>query len=172
MSCYHKILLFALAIAMSLGSAAKAEPSLTGRILWVVDGDTLKVVTSSWDLITVRVYGVDCPESSQPYGWWARLHTAGAALGREARLEPVERDRYGRLVARVIVKGESLGELLVRDGYAWVYDRYCNRPSCDKLRSLETQARRKEKGLWAEPDPIPPWRWRRGERPDSGWRFW
>jgi endonuclease YncB( thermonuclease family) len=100
------------------------------------------------------------------------VHTAGVALGRKAGIEPVERDQYGRLVARVIVRGESLGELLVRDGYAWVYDRYCNRPSCRRLRRLEARAKEEERGLWAEPDPIPPWRWRRGERADSGWRFW
>ena len=171
MSILNRGLIAFLALLVSLTCASTAGASSV-RILWVVDGDTLKALSSDWSLVTIRVYGIDCPESSQPCGFWARMHTAIEALGRKARLEPVERDRYGRLVARVLLNKESLAGKLVQSGYAWVYDRYCNRPSCDKLRSLEAQARKKAKGLWGEPDPIPPWRWRRGARPDSGWRFW
>lgn len=50
---------------------------------------------------------------------------------------------------------------LVRRGHAWVYDRYADDP---RLPALEREARRHRRGLWRRSDPIPPWRWRDGER--------
>jgi hypothetical protein len=49
----------------------------------------------------------------------------------------------------------------VAQGFAWVYRRYSNDA---ELLELEAQAKEKGFGLWAEPNPIPPWEWRRGER--------
>jgi len=49
---------------------------------------------------------------------------------------------------------------LVAQGYAWLY-KYS-----DDAELLELEAKAKEKGLglWADPNPIPPWEWRRGGR--------
>ncbi len=39
-----------------------------------------------------------------------------------------------------------------------MYRRYTNDQS---LSDLEEEARVARRGLWADPDPIPPWEWRR-----------
>ena len=70
-------------------------------------------------------------------------------------------DRYGRIVGRVYVDGLDVNAVLVRGGYAWVYRKYSD--DAELLR-LEAEAKQKSLGLWADPNPIPPWDWRRGRR--------
>jgi hypothetical protein len=43
---------------------------------------------------------------------------------------------------------------------AWWYQRYA--PNHPTLARLETEARAAKVGLWLQPDPTPPWEWRRG----------
>jgi micrococcal nuclease len=50
---------------------------------------------------------------------------------------------------------------------AWVYDRYVIQAGADiqaSYRQAETEASEQERGLWSEPDPIPPWECRRDAR--------
>ena len=44
-------------------------------------------------------------------------------------------------------------------GYAWVYRKYSKDA---ELLELEAEAKREKRGLWADPNPIPPWEWQRG----------
>ncbi len=70
-------------------------------------------------------------------------------------------DRYGRIVGRVYVGGIDVNRELVAQGFAWVYRKYSNDA---ELLELEAQAKEKGLGLWADSNPIPPWKWRRGRR--------
>ncbi len=70
-------------------------------------------------------------------------------------------DRYGRIVGRVYVGDIDVNRELVAEGFAWVYRKYSN--DAELLR-LEAEAKQKGLGLWAKPNPIPPWEWRRGRR--------
>lgn len=72
------------------------------------------------------------------------------------------RDRYGRLVADVILPdGRVLNHELVRAGFAWWFRRYSTDTT---LRDLEAEARADKRGLWADPKPVPPWEWRAAKR--------
>jgi micrococcal nuclease len=69
-----------------------------------------------------------------------------------------DRDRYGRLVARVIVAGRDLSEEMVRAGLAWHYVQY----STDRhLAALEQQAKQQHSGLWADRMAVPPSQYRK-----------
>lgn len=146
--------------------------AVTAFVLWVTDGDSLTVMDRDFHLQRIRVYGIDCPESDQPFGFKARLQTVWEVWCRPVTLHPVEEDRYGRLVARVQRNDKDLSAVLVSSGLAWVYDRYCRKTVCQKWAEMERHARQNELGLWSESDPVPPWDWRQGERPDRGWRWW
>ena len=111
--------------------------------------------------IRVRLYGIDCPESSQDYGYQATQYTKSLALGKTVTVEKQDIDRYGRLVGIVYLPdGKILNELLVKNGYAWVYDKYCHLEICNYWKELENQAKNKHIGLWQNPNPIPPWEYR------------
>ncbi len=128
----------------------------------VVDGDTLKILVNRQE-IRVRLYGIDCPERRQPFGKRAKQFASELAFGKTVTLIEHGRDRYGRLVAEVILPdGRSLNRELVRAGLAWWYRRYA--PDDHELGVLEAEARAAKRGLWSLPDPRPPWEWRRGRR--------
>ena len=70
-------------------------------------------------------------------------------------------DRYGRLVAPVILPdGRDLSVELVKAGLAWHYKKYSDD---EELARLEVEARKASRGLWSEPEPVPPWEWRKVE---------
>ena len=135
--------------------------SFYGKLVKVLAGDTVEVLHSG-KAERIRLQGVDAPEKGQPYGNKARRFVIDAAAGKIVEVQPVTPDRYGRVVAEVTLpRGESLNRLLMSEGYAWWYRKY----SVDvSLGTLEERARALRLGLWADPDPVPPWEWRKGVR--------
>ncbi len=147
----------------------------------VADGDTLTVRPLSGGAeARVRLLGIDAPEmksASGPDGdHWA--HEARHALtsrtvGKRVllKLDQTEtRDRYKRLLAYVYVEeSDNLNLLMVRDGHAYA-DRRFPHGLRHVFEQAESEARRKERGLWqgVNADRMPPWRreWltRRGGR--------
>ena len=111
--------------------------------------------------IRIRLYGIDCPESGQGFGKKAKQFTSGMVFRKIVRIEPVDRDRYGRTVAWVYVDGQNLCEELVRAGLAWHYKKYSSDQS---LADLEILARHKRVGLWSDPHAVPPWEYRKAQR--------
>jgi len=130
-----------------------------GKVVRVVDGDTI-IVTHKNKKVRVRLYGIDTPESTQWYGQNAKQFISSQILGEEVAIEPMAIDRYGRIVALVFLGNVVVNELLVSHGYAWVYGRYCTKGFCSKWKRLERRARKKKKGLWKNPNVIPPWKYR------------
>ena len=145
--------------AALLAAAMAATADAAIRVVAVKDGDSVDV-TAGRTTEKVRLWGIDCPEMGQPFGKAAKHFTSEACFGRNVVLEEKGRDRYGRLLAIVrLPDGRSLNELLVSEGLAWWY--YAYAPKALDLSTLERDARRRRKGLWADADPIPPWSWRK-----------
>lgn len=159
------IALVGTALCPSGASAQTSGESVTGMATRIVDGDTYEVRTSDGETVTVRLFGVDAPESGQPYGAESTQAAQRYVGDTRVRLLVRENGPYGRTIARVHVQGRSLAELLVRDGLAWHSDRYA--PNETDLSRLERQARNANRGLWSKANPIPPWDWRDGERQAS-----
>jgi len=146
--------------ALTLAAPANGLPWF-GQVVRVADGDTLSVLKGG-TLTRVRLYGVDCPERGQDFGTRAKQFTSEAVFGRIVEVDPVETDRYRRVVAWVRVEGKSLNRELVRAGLAWWFRRHAFREH--DLRALEMEARQNKVGLWSHPNPIPPWDFRRTEK--------
>jgi endonuclease YncB( thermonuclease family) len=106
----------------------------------------------------VRLFGVDAPESSQSHGRAATRAARRIIGGSNVRVSVEDVGRYGRAVGRVRVGGGDLSEMMVRRGYGWHYEQYA--PNATELARLERQARNAQRGLWSQPNPIPPWEWR------------
>lgn len=143
----------------------------------IYDGDTLQV-KNSFQKMKVRFCGIDAPEKDQPLGIQARdylrslIHKGDGSI----IVVPVEKDRYGRTVAELFVtpkpgSGYQAGEeihlnsAMVMAGYAYHYTRYSgNCPNRDAIAQAETIAKQKRAGVWANPNAIAPWDWRKQKR--------
>ena len=69
------------------------------------------------------------------------------------------KDRYGRTVADLFVGAKNVNQEMVRAGMAWWFRRYAPRDLV--LRDLEERAREAGLGLWADPDAVAPWNFRK-----------
>jgi endonuclease YncB( thermonuclease family) len=108
-----------LAFGFTSGAAAQSvDPGQTfsARVVEVTDGDTYDVRRSIGGEVTIRLHGVDAPESSQPYGRAATRVARRYVGGKSARVSVEEIGRYGRAVARLEVQGGDLGAMLIQDG--------------------------------------------------------
>lgn len=134
--------------------------TLQGRVVGVSDGDTITVLVER-EQYRVRLEGIDCPESGQDFGRRAKEKTSDLVFGREVRVVVTDHDRYGRTVGRVFVEDLDVNLELVRAGMAWHFIRYSREKA---LAEAEREARAAKRGLWAQPNPIPPWEWRTSHR--------
>ena len=142
---------------LCLAGGAQAE-TLSGTVVAVHDGDTISIRTPA-STVRVRLVGIDCPEGGQPYSARARRYTSSLVFKKAVTVESRGVDRYDRVLGRVLVDGVDVNEAIVRNGLAWQYP---NGPQDPRITAAEKAARAGRVGLWADPDPIPPWRWRRG----------
>jgi len=155
----------------------RAGARLPGRVVQVIDGDTVVVQLDDGAREHVRLIGLDTPElhesakldrdaarsherreAIQVLGARARDVTAAALDGRRVELElDVEvRDRYGRLLAWIwTADGTLFNETLVRDGWARLYTFPPNVRHVDALRAAQADAQAARRGFWG--DPHPPW---------------
>ncbi len=141
----------------SAGSPRSRGPLFTGRVVAVHDGDTISVLVGRRPR-KVRLEGIDCPELSQPYGRVAKLFTSDRAFGKTVDVQQTTVDRYGRIVGRVVVNGEDLSNAILAAGLAWHYTQYSSDRTLD---AAEWSARAAHRGLWSQPNPMPPWVYRR-----------
>jgi endonuclease YncB( thermonuclease family) len=108
----------------------------------------------------IRLWGIDCPEKTQPFGTKARQFTGDAAFGKTVTVKVMDVDRYGRTVGVVYLpNGKALNDELVRAGLAWWYRQYS--PAATYLGRYEQQGKAARRGLWVDGNPTPPWDYRR-----------
>jgi micrococcal nuclease len=133
-----------------------------GRVIWVVDGDTIHVRVGS-RLEKVRYIGVNAPEIPHPEarGWregGARAFSVNRQLvaGKAVRLELDlgRRDSWGRLLAYVWVKRararryQMANAEMVRRGFAQVMTIPPNVKYQERFLKLQREAREARRGLW------------------------
>ena len=154
-------LLFAATSAAVFAQGVEPGQSFTGKVTSVIDGDTYKVDRPVGPVVKVRLWGVDAPETAQPYGTAATRAARHLVGGETVRAHVEEIGRYGRAVASLEVQGSDLGALLNRRGLGWWYRKYASRET--EYARLQRQARNAGRGLWSQSDssdPVPPWTWR------------
>ena len=135
----------------------------------VVDGDTLRLRLDSGP-IKVRLHGIDSPETDQPLGSAATKALRSLVEGEPLEIEPIEQnDGYGRMVAKVLARGDDVNARMVERGYAWAARRYLRRTAADEnYCRLEAEARSAGRGVWtgSPADWVPPWEFRHREPGD------
>ncbi len=95
----------------------RVRPSVSGRVIEVVDGDTIEVS----GLGTVRFVGVNTPEKGQPGYQEALDFVSKNYLGKVVLVDIDDespRDTYGRILGVVYFNGTNVNAQLLRCGLA------------------------------------------------------
>lgn len=143
--------------ASLLSGMVMALNPITGKVLSVIDGNTLVIMSGS-ETYQVVLRDVDSPEPGQPFAEQAKAHLEKTLLNKTITLELSGKDRWGNYVGVVYVNASTdMRHELVRNGLAWVTER-CTQPELLQLQELAQQSKI---GLWAEQAPTPPWVFRR-----------
>jgi len=66
---------------------------ISGKVIGVSDGDTITVLQNNQQF-KVRIYGVDCPESSQSFGRKAKEFTSSMVFGKKVEVTVLDVDKY------------------------------------------------------------------------------
>lgn len=153
--------------------AAEARP--WGTVRSVTDGTLLTIDSPDRGQIQVRLYAVDLPQlprttsvgvslEGQPFAHEAAVYVRDLLLGRQVQIDTYGTDRTGRWLSIVWLGEINVNLTLVKEGLAWV-DPALKTPNLRvALEVAERQARVGRYGLWALPDPEPPWEYRKRHR--------
>ena len=147
-------------------SLAQAE-TLVGEVVGLADGDTVTVLDAQQAQHKIRLAGIDAPEKGMPWGQKSKEALSDRVYRRTVTVEWQKQDRYGRLIGKIMVDGQDANLTQVANGMAWHYKDYQNEQTLDdRLRyaQAELDARNARRGLWAEPEPLAPWTWRKMKR--------
>ncbi len=125
------------------------------------DGDTVTCLDENNQQQKIRLAEMDAPEMGQDFGQVARDSLADLVFGKTVEVQDEGKDRFGRWIAHLSVNGVDVNRQMIATGNAWHYAAYSKDTS---LATAQEQAKSQRLGLWAQPNPIPPWEFRATER--------
>jgi endonuclease YncB( thermonuclease family) len=149
-----------LAVLILLACTATVHvEEMTATVVGITDGDTIRVLTPDHKQVRVRLAEIDAPEAKQPWGQRAKQALGSLVFGKQIKIVTRGTDQYGRTLGRVYVGSQYVNAEMVRSGAAWAYRDYLTDYT---LVSLETEAQKNRRGLWAMPpgEIVAPWDWR------------
>ena len=152
-----------LAVVTAIAFAGPAQADTTGKVTRIVDGDTVVVTDAAGIRSTVRILGIDTPETRKPrspvqcWGPEASLFARDTLLGETVSVvnDPTQ--------ARVDRWGRELGEIAKPDGWNYSVEAaragmarsyvYQGHPSqvAGAVAEAERQAQAAHRGLWGPP---------------------
>jgi endonuclease YncB( thermonuclease family) len=140
---------------------------LHGKVISIADGDTLTVLDNQQKTHKVRLSGIDAPEKSQAFGQASKQSLGNQVYGKPVVIDWNKRDRYGRIIGKVLLGSRDVNLMQIQLGMAWHYKKYEGEQDVED-RSIYSQAeyiaQRDRRGLWQDANPIPPWDFRKSRR--------
>lgn len=128
------------------------NPSQTGKVLEIIDGNTIKVFIGEY-VYVVRYIGIDVPaygNVSEPFGPEATFKNVDLVYRKEVTLIPdrSDKDSRGRLLRYVLVEDTFVNYELVEQGFATALDMPPNSSCAERFRQAEQQAIANQAGRW------------------------
>lgn len=121
-------------ISELISNAIPFVPPLTeGIVIKVYDGDTITIVSklpydSQLYKFSVRINNIDCPEirgsnhDEKQCALIAKKRVSDLILNKRVELRNIGTEKYGRVLADVLIDGEDIGTILINERLALRYD--------------------------------------------------
>ena len=152
-------------VILSLVLSFSAWADFTGKVIKIADGDTITVLDQNKVQHRVRLTGIDAPERKQAFGGRSKKSLSKLVFSKIVRVKTTKRDRYGRVLGKVMIDGIDVNKEQVRRGMAW-HGYFRDQTYTDRITYAEIQnnAKKEQRGLWVDPNPLAPWKWRKLRR--------
>ncbi len=168
MKLFRLLLISVLFTALSFSALPGAEAASRQTVYYAstVDGDTLKVTTTSGKLLTLRLLLIDTPESVkpntpvQPYSKEAKTYLTKLAKSGKLSIQydtGGKTDYYGRHLVYLYSGSTMINEKLVYNGYARVGYIYSQRKYLATLNKAQTHAQQAKLRIWKTPGYVNPY---------------
>jgi micrococcal nuclease len=144
-------------IGLLLSSVILRAEVIAGKVVTVIDGNTLEIFTPENETYKILLFGIDCPELGQEYGEKAKRFLEKLILNKEVSVEIQGKDRWGNRLGIILIEGVDPREELLQEGLAWTSERN----PIESFEAMKEKSKDKGKGLWKEQNPTPPWIYRR-----------
>jgi micrococcal nuclease len=143
-------------------SGCSAAGGLSGRVVQVVDGDTVWVQTAppQSERHKVRLDGIDAPERCQTGGAQAKEILKQRLLNQTIELQFKQKDDHGRLLATIYFEGENINAWMVSQGQAWNY-RWKQQQG--PYQEEEENAQQLRRGIFSDSGAIEPRKFRQSK---------
>lgn len=153
---FFLIILICISLWVGFRAGESSSTRFDAQVVSVSDGDTIRVEFPNGKEETIRLLGVDTPETHHPtkpvgcYGPEAENFTRQSLDGKKIELEyDVDKiDKYGRTLAFVYLNGDRFNDMLVKDGFARVLTIAPNAKYSRELTQLQIKAQQNNLGLW------------------------
>ena len=132
----------------------------SGKVVGVSDGDTITVLYGKKEY-KIRFLHIDCPESSQAFGTKAKQTLSSKIFGKTVTVKWKEKDRYERILGDIYIGQRWINAEMVQEGMAWHYNFFSKDAT---IAAAQTKAKAAKIGIWSQPNPVPPWDFRKGKR--------
>ena len=149
-------------IFFSLVLSLSAWADFTGKVVKIADGDTITVLDHYKVQHRIRLTGIDAPERKQAFGSRSRQSLSKLVFSKTVIVKTNKRDRYGRVLGKILINGTDVNKEQIRRGMAW-HGYLRDQTAADRIAyaDVEKNARKEQRGLWVDPNPLPPWKWRK-----------
>lgn len=144
-------------LGLLLSSVMLRAEVIAGKVVTVIDGNTLEVFTPENETYKILLFGIDCPELGQEYGEKAKRYLEKLILNKEVSVEIQGKDRWGNRLGIILIEGVDPREGLLQEGLAWTSEKN----PIEAFELMKEKSKEKGKGLWKEENPTPPWIFRR-----------
>ena len=158
------LILYLLAAFLTTAQLTAIAESIIGKLVGVADGDTVTVLDSSNVQHKIRLTGIDAPEKAQPYGQVSKKSLSDLVFNKDVEISWEKRDRYQRILGKVLLGKQDICLEQVKRGMAWHYKQYQRDQSQEDRTAYdlaEKKAREAKLGLWADDVPVEPSQFRR-----------
>jgi endonuclease YncB( thermonuclease family) len=144
-----------LVVALTLGLSF---PTFAGSlkcpciVINVLSGDTVFVLDQYRSSRKIWLAGIDAPDMDEMLGLKSRQNLIDLVANQHVDVEFEQRDRYGRIIGRLLKAGQDINLQQLKDGFAKRYKagtRELSDSDNDLYDLAEASARKRQVGLWS-----------------------
>ena len=148
-------------LLLLLATFTAQAATFAGKVVGVSDGDTITVLAAGNKQFKIRLLAIDTPESGQAYGDKAKQALSKKVFGQFVQVHWEKQDMYKRTLGNITIGKRWINLEMVAEGWAWHYKQY---DKDKRFADAEVKAKATRKGLWAGPNPVAPWDWRKQKK--------